>query len=308
MRRILVTAISGDIANGILKILKSKEEILYGCDVNDVAVGMDLVSVFWKSKYAVEDGYVEQVIQKCIQYDIKYVIPVNEREIEVIGKRREEFETLKIKLLIQKQEILNIFLDKYNTYEKLCKIGIKVPATYTEKQMILDVSKKYICKPRKSNGSKDIFMYDFSDRKLQKTSDYVIQEYIEGDKEYTVGVFRQGRRINTIAFRRKLKNGYSNQVELVNIEAINHIAEKIAVAFDVEGYINIQMREYMGQFYIFEVNPRISGTVRFRHMLGFSDVLWWLKLLDGEKIESYKVPYKKAIGVRELNEKFLILE
>ncbi len=37
MRRILVTAISGDIGNGILKILKENGETGFGCDVNAYA-------------------------------------------------------------------------------------------------------------------------------------------------------------------------------------------------------------------------------------------------------------------------------
>lgn len=42
MRKILVTAVSGDIANGILKILQEQDAELYGCDVNSIAAGMDL--------------------------------------------------------------------------------------------------------------------------------------------------------------------------------------------------------------------------------------------------------------------------
>ena len=48
-----MTAISGDIGNGVLKILKDTGDELYGCDVNRIAVGMDLVKVFWQSSYAV---------------------------------------------------------------------------------------------------------------------------------------------------------------------------------------------------------------------------------------------------------------
>ena len=41
LRRILITAISGDIANGILKILSEDDSNeLYGCDVNEIAIGM----------------------------------------------------------------------------------------------------------------------------------------------------------------------------------------------------------------------------------------------------------------------------
>ena len=46
MRRILVTAISGDVANGILKILQDTEDCVYGCDIYDYPVGMDRVITY----------------------------------------------------------------------------------------------------------------------------------------------------------------------------------------------------------------------------------------------------------------------
>ena len=138
--------------------------------------------------------------------------------------------------------------------------------------------------------------------------DYVYQAYIDSDDEYTVGVFRDGDVLNTIAFRRQLKNGYSNLVELVHDEELDRIAAECARLFDLTGYINIQLRKKDGRYFIFEINPRISGTVRFRSMLGFNDVLWWLDLLDGKHTEPYTCPYRTAVGIRELNEKMLIKE
>lgn len=313
MRKILVTAISGDIGNGILKILKSEDNILYGCDVNEIAVGMDLVEEFWQCRYAVEEGYVDELLEKCIRYGITHLIPVNEREIEVIGSQRHRFEQADIKVVIQSQRILEICLDKYATAEFLADNGFDVPATYTSVSRRLDTDKRYICKPRKSNGSKDIFVFSGSEAHNSVITDRIsdsciLQEYIESDDEYTVGLFRQEPTVNIIIFRRKLKDGYSSQVELTENDTIYNMAVKIAKLLELEGYINIQLRRKDDRYYIFEINPRISGTVRFRHMLGYTDVLWWLDLLDQNEIKPYLQKYKKALGVRELNEKFLFLE
>ena len=312
MRRILVTAISGDIGNGILKILKENKDIhIFGCDVNEIAVGMDLVEEFWQSKYAVEDGYIEELLEKCKKYEITHLIPVNEREIEVIGKERFRFEKNHIKLVLQSENILEICLDKYITAKFLSQNGFDVPMTYISKNEIPDIKKTYICKPRKSNGSKNIFVFYPDENKEiddKKQENLVFQEYIECDDEYTIGVFKYKDVINTIAFKRKLKNGYSNQVDLSHDEKLVQIAKKIAEIMQLEGYINIQLRKQKNRYYIFEINPRISGTVRFRHMLGYTDVLWWLDVLDSKSVELYRCPYKKALGIRELNEKYLVLE
>lgn len=310
MRKILVTAISGDIGNGILKILREdKSCILYGCDVNEIAVGMDLVEAFWQTRYAVEDGYVEDLLEKCKFYHITHLIPVNEREIEVIGKARKRFEKIRVKLVMQEEDLLETCLDKYKTAAFLSSHGFDVPATYLHLNDIEENDGRFICKPRKSNGSKDIFIFQKgADLSGKKTDGCIFQEYIDSEEEYTIGVFRCKEIVNIIAFKRELKNGYSNKVELSEDKNLYDLAHRLALLFDLEGYFNIQLRKSKGQYFIFEINPRISGTVRFRHMLGFQDVLWWLDALDGKETEPYVCTYHRAIGIRELNEKFLIME
>ena len=309
MRRVLVTAVSGDIGNAVLKILRGSEgHILYGCDVNGIAAGMDLADVFWKSSYAAEPGYTDELLEKCLEYGITHLIPVNEREIERIAQERYRFEERNIKLVLQEPEILNICLDKWNTAKKLESLGVCVPETFLELNHAPSGA-AYICKPRKSNGSHGICLLTDEDReRAVLPGDYLIQEYIDSEQEFTVGVFRHNSIVNVIAFRRVLKHGYSFLVELEQHAELTLLANEIATQFNLTGYLNLQLRKKDGRYYIFEINPRISGTVRFRHMLGYTDVLWWLDLLDGRTVPAYKCPYHKAIGVKELNEKYLVLE
>lgn len=301
MRRILVTAISGNIGNGILKILKEeKETTLFGCDCNSLAAGMDLVSKFWQCPLAVDKNYIPFLLEKCRQYNITHLIPVNEREIEIIGQNRTLFEKNHVKLVIQSSHVLEICLDKAKTMLYLEKMGLHVPKTLT--------NIRYICKPLKSNGSKNIIQNSIVEQSHLQNENYLIQEYIEGEGEFTVGIFKNENIENIIAFRRVLKDGYSYQVELVKDNLLFDIAHRVAEVLDLSGYINIQLILKDGTYYIFEINPRISGTVRFRDSLGFRDVIWWLDLLDGNPIAKYECPYNKAIGIRELNEKFLVKE
>ena len=139
--------------------------------------------------------------------------------------------------------------------------------------------------------------------------EFILQEYLPDEgQEYTVGVFSDGENVNTIIFRRKLKDGYSAFVEYVEDDTISNMAIQIAHNIKLKGYINIQLRKKGGLNYIFEINPRISGTVVFRDMLGFRDVIWWLDLIDGKRVPKYENKWKRAIGIRELNEKYVIQE
>ena len=310
-RHILVTAVSGDIANGILKILlEAGEEMVYGCDINKYAVGMDLVKVFFQCRLAEEKGYTDELLEGCRKYQITHLIVVNEREIEAVSQDIEKFCNAGIKVLIQAPHIVRICLDKSKTMSFLEDHDVSVPQTYLDVcQISWERGKALVVKPCKGNGSKEVTIVR-SQEELRnlKLEGKLLQDYIEGD-EYTVGIFRwKDGTVYTIVFKRILRAGFSYQVELVKDSVLEKLAKKIAELFLLEGYINIQLRKRKGKYYIFEINPRISGTVRFRHMLGFDDVLWWLDMMDDISAKPYKNRYEKAIGFRELNEKFVVLE
>ena len=58
-------------------------------------------------------------------------------------------------------------------------------------------------------------------------------------------------------------------------------SELIAEYYQLNGSINIQSRKQNNEFYIFEINPRISSTVFIRNHFNFQDLLWWIcNLLD----------------------------
>jgi len=303
-RRILVTAISGDIANGILHILRENGvEFIVGTDINEYAVGMDQVDVFYQCRLAIDEGYVGEMVALCKKYHITHMIPVNEREIEVISPVRGEFEALGVKMVLQSPDVLSASLDKLKTVGFLEVAGVDVPAIVDPRRgKVSRFGQGYIVKPRKSNGSRGIRRVDSVG---ECTDGEIVQEYVPGD-EYTVGVFSDGTVTNVIKFKRQLKNGLSYLVELSHDESIEATARKVARAFDLRGYVNVQLRKFDGGNYVFEINPRISGTVRFRHMLGFNDVLWWLDYLDGNKVPEYADAYDRAVGIRELNDKYLI--
>ena len=303
-RRVLVTAISGDIANGILHIIRDYgADFIVGTDINEYAVGMDQVDVFHQCRLAVEEGYVDEIVALCRQYRITHLIPVNEREIEVLSQGREKFAEMNVKMVVQTPKVLSVCLDKLLTVQSLEAAGVDVPAIMDWRTgAVSRFGEGYIIKLRKSNGSRGIRRVDAVGECAEGE---IIQEYVPGD-EYTVGMFSDGTVTNVIKFKRQLKNGMSYLVELSHDESIEATARTVAQALDLRGYVNVQLRKFNGRNYVFEVNPRISGTVRFRHMLGFCDVLWWLDYLDGISVPAYADVYERAIGIRELQDKYLI--
>ncbi len=312
MRKILVTAIGGDVGNGILKILSKGSDEIYGCDINDYPIGMDKVKSYWKSDLAVSHQYIDNLLIKCKQFEISHLIPVNEMEIIKVSEHKEVFKQHNIQIIIQDSNVLNICLDKLKTMKFLEKhMTANVPYTYTYDNFV-ENGEKHIVKLRNSCGSKYL-QYITEKRELDQIpyykDEYIIQQYLKDDnEEYTIGVFSNGYDVRTIIFKRKLEHGHTSFVELTYNAELQQMAIEVANFIGLKGYINIQSRKFNDSYKIFEINPRISGTVYFRYLLGFDDVTWWLNLVDNKKIPEYMPIYKKAIGIRELSEKFVIME
>jgi carbamoyl-phosphate synthase large subunit len=79
---------------------------------------------------------------------------------------------------------------------------------------------------------------------------------------------------------------------------------EIAEALDSRGPLNIQLRLVEGKVFVFEINPRFSGTTSIRAMAGFNepDILLQSELLG----MTFEEPFHPKPGrlVRRLHETF----
>lgn len=311
MRKILVTAIGGDVGHSILKCLYKTNDKLYGCDVVDYPVGGDLVDKYYKIELANHANYINLILDICKLNNITHIVPVSEPEIMKISENRDIFTSNGIKLLINTERVLSTCLDKYKTCIFLKKNNLNA-MNFSLYDKFVEDGEKHIVKLRRSCGSKLLKVFKYKSElndifiKYDK-DDLIIQDYIDADdSEFTVGVFKYNEDIRVIIFNRELQNGFTKFIELSHDPQIYELAVDVARLMDVEGSINIQLRKKDNNIYVFEINPRLSGTTNFRNKLGFQDVIWWLNAVDHEPIGNYEDKYESAIGIREMNEKIII--
>lgn len=310
--RYLVTAIGGDIGSSVVHCLNKEfsRGNLVGCDITPYVSTYDEVDEFFLAPpYINEKKYIDVLLDECRAREISYILPMTEGEILIFDKYKELFKLKGIKIMINNSDILKIAFSKYDTTNAVKKMGLNSPKTWKPKENISEIQYPVIVKPDRGCGSRNVIIASDCwecELAVSKIPDAIIQEYIGSpENEFTVGVFSNGKDIKVIAFKRTLGlGGMSKMVELIEDEKINTMANTVAKAFHLEGAINLQMRKQKGEYYIFEINPRISSTVGFRYRLGFKDVKWWLDLLDGNR---EKIPYipetLPAIGIRTLDEK-----
>lgn len=312
-KNILITAIGGDIACATLRCIKDGYifDKIIGCDINPYVQGLQYVHKFLLApKYADIPAYVSFIKDTCIREEITHFLPMSEPEIKIANEHRYFFSEHNIKLMINNKLIIETALSKYKTAHFLKEHGLTVPETFYASEYQGQLPYPLIIKPDKSCGSKNVHLIRIDGELtsvLKKSEDVVIQEYIGSDEEeYTMGIYSDGEIVKSIAFRRRLGfGGMSIFVETVVDPELDKVAYQVAKAFQLQGSVNIQMRKRDKQYYIFEINPRISSTVGFRHKLGFQDVIWWLKLLDGQPDKPDYIPEGGRIGIKTLDEMIL---
>ena len=130
--------------------------------------------------------------------------------------------------------------------------------------------------------------------KLYKQNEWVIEELLnKNSDEYTCAIIRIKDLKKIIIFNRKLhKLGHTMFADQFEDKAIETGLLAIADKINLNGVINIQFKIQNNQIKIFDINPRISSTVKMRDLLGFKDCLWWIK-------EKLKITNKEKIKIKK---------
>ena len=297
---IIVTGCGGDIGINIGRILKisNVSNRVIGCDINEEHGGSVFFDVFEIVERADSKFYIESLLNVCKKYSVDLIIPTSEPELrfflneDIIGSLDGT------PVLIVNKKTLTIGFDKALTSDFLKSSGLSYPWTTLVSE---GMPKAFPCiiKKRYGSGSKEIMVVDEEvvDYYSTKRPDDLWQEYLSpDDQEYTCGLYRsKAGEIRTIILKRRLDGSltdYGEDRENMEIEVmLNWLAELL----DLQGSINPQLRLTERGPVMFEINPRFSSTVMFRHLLGFKDLLWSINEIAGRPIEDYIPP---KIGTR----------
>jgi carbamoyl-phosphate synthase large subunit len=153
-----------------------------------------------------------------------------------------------------------------------------------------------ILKPRVGNGGRDVLQV--GDRELARRyrevrpHDVWQELLLPDDQEYTCGVYRSLRgEVRVVTIRRIWRYGKTVAGEVIENPEIERYVTLIAERLGLQGSINVQLRLTEHGPIAFEINPRFSGTVVFRHLLGFQDFLWSLQEARGFGVDPFtRVP------------------
>lgn len=305
-QRILVTGCAGEIAVGICRILREQKIVdeIWGCDMMPEGACEFFFDKTLTICRADSRNWFAELQKIVLENNIDLVIPTVENELSELIKMKYSLSNI----LMPNTHIIEICLDKYKTAEFLKNKNIGVAKTNLLENSVFE-DKALIVKPRSGRGSKGIYtvrtkkQFDQLKLTLQKEQ-WVCQELLEPvDEEYTCGVFRSVHgEIRTLTMRRSLTNGMTSSGRVEENADINTMLTSVARNFGLVGAINVQCILTKDGPKIFEINPRFSSTVRFRHLLGFQDLMWSILDMHCKKLTSFKAPNVKTRFLRVYDE------
>lgn len=329
----------------ILKALRlsSRNYTIIGTDMSPVSKGLMDVDIPYLLPPANDPSYIDKLIILCKKHDIKAVFHGSEPELKVMSRNRGRITAEGIFLPINPANVIDTCMDKYRTVQFLIENGFKFPVSVriTQKSDLENIDfLPVVLKPSVgSGGSANIMLAQtreelqvFGQYLLTMYNEFIVQEYVgTPDNEFTVGVLSSmdGELINSIAVKRMILTSLSNRIkapnrsgrkELGNVLAISsgvsqgeigvfrevtEACEKIAGRLGSTGAINIQCRVVDGEVYVFEINPRFSGTTSLRAIVGYNepDILIRKHIL-GEEIKPF-FKYKTGYILRGLEETYI---
>lgn len=277
---ILITGCGGDIGQSIAKILKGHNLIntVIGTDINSITPVKFMVDKFFVVSPCSSADYLNDLHNLVIENEIDLILPCSEVELRFFNRENIYGHLFDKPLIMANKTSMDVGFDKFLTCQFLKDNGMPYPETDILAKVDSPVFPLLI-KSRNGSGSKSLFILsDQTDFEYyqKKFPEFIAQELVGKDnEEFTCGLFRsKSGEIRHITYRRKLIGGFSGYGKLEEDENIDRVLKLVAKKLELSGSINVQLRFSKNGPCIFEINPRFSSTVLFRHMMGFKDVIW----------------------------------
>ena len=277
---ILVTGVGGGVGHGILKSLAGASFRTIGADGEPTGAGLYATEKSYLIPYARKDEFIPRLLEICRRESCRLLFPGLDAELPKLAEATVDFQAVGCEVIVSHPKVIRLCDDKYATAQFLREQGFPAPETYLLDRDFNGENKlPLIVKPQiggaRSQGMRLI-------RTAQEWSqwvangfpaNYIAQEFIEGD-EYTCGTVNfDGHCYGPIVMRRILRDGDTYKAFVEQRPEIESLVRDVAAHLQPFGACNFQLRLRAGVPFIFEINPRCSGTTSARSLAGFNEPL-----------------------------------
>lgn len=209
-----------------------------------------------------DPGVVDDILRVVIEYEAKILLPFVDGAIAVAARCKEKMPDLFVP--VSDTETSITMFDKKLAAKAFADAGIPIPTTYK----IIDAEMPVIAKPRFGSASRGIHVFhDIDDlMHLKDISEYLLQQYIEEKKEYTVDCYvaQDGEILVTVPRERlEIMGGEVTRTITTRISQLEEMSREIIEKFQLRGPVTLQFLYDIARnrFLLMEVNPRLGGGV-----------------------------------------------
>lgn len=220
-------------------------------------VGKVVRGLQWK-----EPGVVDDILRVAIEHEARIILPFVDGGISVAARCKEKMPDLFVP--VSDPYTSSLMFDKISAAEAFEKAGIPIPTTYS----VIDAEMPVIAKPRFGSASRGIQVFhDIDDlMHLRDLSNYLLQEFIEDKKEYTVDCYvsESGEILVTVPRERlEVMGGEVTRTITRRIPVLENMSADIIRKFELRGPVTLQFLHDIrrDRFLLMEVNPRLGGGV-----------------------------------------------
>lgn len=209
----------------------------------------------WSDPKVVDD--IERV---CKENDVNIILPFVDGAIEIAALCKERMKNVFVP--VSAFDTCRQMFDKVEAARGFKEAGIPIPRTYS----VLNAEMPAIAKPRKGSASRGIKIFNNIEdlMHLENLSDYIVQEYIAQNNEYTVDCYvtQEGEILTTVPRQRlEVMGGEVTRTVTCRIPELIEMSRDVINAFGLRGPVTLQFLHDMekNRFLLMEVNPRLGG-------------------------------------------------
>lgn len=308
--RILITAIGSMSAECAIKRLKEKGHYVVGCDIypKEWHYETKLCDAFLKAPFATrEEEYIEFLITTCKIYNLSYIIPLTDLEIDVLNRQRKKIEDKKIVICMQTSSVLEVVRDKFKL-SKFCEEDSNIPSVKT--CLLSDLSDDFvfpcIAKPYNGRSSEGLLRNATLEQvmAIENKDVYIIQEQLDGNV-FTVDYCRNSATGTDAAIPRqellRTKNGAGLTIQTVPDVSLIKLVSYIGNQLNINGCVNMEFILNNGKYYLIDINPRFSAGVAFSVVSGYDMVINHIRCFCNEEVDP-QIPVKNQIIIKKYEE------
>lgn len=268
---------------------------VYTADLNPMlAPACHISEMYFKVPAVTNPNYIEELLNICLDNDIKLVIPTIDTELKVLASNSDKFQAYNIQVLISDLSLVQKCRDKRQTNDLFIKHKIPVPEQYTSDNLKYPV----FVKPYDGSRSEGIFIAKHSgeiETKHIRDEKLMFMEYISDAEydEFTVDCYYdKGSILRCVVPRQRIAIRAGEVLKGITKKNIivDLFKENLANIEGARGCLTIQVFLHKKLMSIkgIEINPRFGGGYPLTYLSGANYTKWVIEeYLLNQEVEDF---------------------